>query len=102
MIHSLFSQLMVGIAFCLGIYILLEAIDDAARYAGLNRICMVVRDVSTFLAGVGLASFAWTHQIDGLHVALALPLSLYIWPKMLLRARRMLNRWKKYGSPFAR
>jgi hypothetical protein len=75
-------------ALLLGIYILLEGIHDLARYSGFNRICLIARDVFTALAGLMLIKYAWYSQIDWLHLGIAAPLGLYLWPKMVMRYRR--------------
>jgi hypothetical protein len=72
----------------LGAYILLEAVDDAGRYAGMDRLCMVARDVSTGVAGLMLVWYSGEGRIDWLHIALALPLALNIWKKMVKRYYR--------------
>jgi hypothetical protein len=71
----------------LGLYIMFEAVDDVGRYSGPDRICLVSRDVSTGLAGLMLTWYAALHKLDGLHLALAVPLALYLWPKMVIRYR---------------
>jgi len=77
-----------AIAFLTAIYILLEAIDDVDRYSGFDRACLVARDVLTGVAGIALLWYTLHGQIDWLHVGLAVPLALYIWPKMVHRALR--------------
>lgn len=82
---SMPNILLFTAGFLLGLYILLEGVHDVGRFAGPTRWCMVLRDVSTGLGGLMLMWYAWCGQIDWLHAALALPLALYIWPKMVLR-----------------
>lgn len=101
-------MILTVIVFLLGLYILMEAVDDAGHYSGADRFCLVLRDVATGVSGVMLVwipgrdlflclihRIPWHWEIDGLHMALTFALALYLWPKMVMRFHRSFHLFRR-------
>lgn len=89
-------QILIYIGVALGTYIMLEAVDDVGHFAGINRLCMVIRDVLTGVVGLALLWCSIMGQVDWLHLGLGAALALYIWPKMIFRVPLWWHRFKRW------
>jgi len=77
------------IAILLGLYLLLESVHAAALMPGGDRVCRVAKYLITGILGIWLMIDA--AHVDALHIALAVAIALFIWPKTLERLQNLVD-----------
>lgn len=84
--------MMAGVIACLlGLYLLLEAINQMALMDGGDRACRVAKYVLAALSGLMLATQGWVQRVDWLHLVMACTIALFVWPKMVTRMHHIFK-----------
>lgn len=83
------------IVFALGLYLLGESIAAAALMHGGDRLCRMGKYLVTGAIGIWL--MLEPKNADCWHIAMALALALFVWPKMLKRIETIIDEFMEDG-----
>jgi uncharacterized membrane protein len=89
------QQIAAIAAILLGLYLLAESIAAAALMHGGDRLCRVAKYLVTGIVGIWL--IVEHDHADAWHIAMAVALALFLWPKMLKRIETLIDEFMEDG-----
>jgi len=83
-------MIITALSVCMGIYIMLESINEMSLMDNGDRACRVAKYVISAVSGLMMVYYGILQQIDWLHLALGAGAALFMWPHMVERGAGLI------------